>query len=213
MKIKFSSVIPAPIPEKDIFNSEIWSRDILFESPNKYLIFAESGKGKTTFINIIFGLRKDYSGNVFIDSENIRNLNLDKFAEIRKSQLSIVPQGLMLFNELSLINNIRIKNNITKHYSESKILEMIDLLGLTGLENRLASKLSFGQRQRVAIIRALCQNFSFILLDEAFSHLDDFNVKKAWTLILEEATKQNAGIILTSLKNKFIDNSLIKIKV
>jgi len=59
MEIRFSKIIPIPIPESNIANSEIWNRDLLFEQNNKYLIYADSGKGKTTFVNIIFGLRKD----------------------------------------------------------------------------------------------------------------------------------------------------------
>jgi ABC-type multidrug transport system ATPase subunit len=72
--------------------------------------------------------------------------------------------------------------------------------------------MSFGQRQRLAIVRALCQSFEYILLDEAFSHLDATNTKIAWELIKEEAGKQNAGIILTSL-NKEFDNEMNKIRV
>ncbi|MDD3741695.1 MAG: ATP-binding cassette domain-containing protein [Bacteroidales bacterium] len=212
MEIKFSEVIPAPIPEKDILQSEIWSRDLTFNDGKKYLIYADSGKGKTTFINIIFGLRKDYSGTVLINGQDIRNFNLNNLSELHKNALSIVPQGLFLFPELTMIENIIIKNRLQNHFSASRINEMIETLGLKGFENRKAGKMSFGQRQRVAIIRALCQNFDFILLDEAFSHLDNKNTKIAWELINEEADKQNAGIILTSLHEDF-ENELIKLRV
>ena len=212
MEIKFSEVIPAPIPEKDILQSEIWSRDLTFIDGKRYLIYADSGKGKTTFINIIFGLRKDYSGTVLINGQDIRNFNLNNLSELHKNALSIVPQGLFLFPELTMIENIIIKNRLQNHFSASRINEMIETLGLKGFENRKAGKMSFGQRQRVAIIRALCQNFDFILLDEAFSHLDNKNTKIAWELINEEADKQNAGIILTSLHEDF-ENELIKLRV
>lgn len=212
MEIKFSDIIPAPIPDKDIKLSEIWSRDIVFNSGQKYLIYAESGKGKTTFINIIFGKRKDYNGNAFINDQNIKDIKDTEFSNIRRSKISIVPQGLNLFPDLSLIENIQIKNRISNYKTEAEIQEMIDLLELSGMENRKAGKMSFGQRQRTAIIRALCQNFEFILLDEAFSHLDNRNTKIAWQLITSEADKKHASVISTSLTSEF-DNNITKIMV
>jgi len=212
MEIKFSGVIPAPIPEKDILQSEIWGRDITFSGTDKTLIYADSGKGKTTFINIIYGSRKDFSGDVLIDGVNIKNFSLNQLSDLHKSRLSIVPQGLLLFPELTMIENINIKNRLQNHLSQSRIAEMTETLGLTGFENRKAGRMSFGQRQRVAIIRALCQSFEVILLDEAFSHLDTTNTNIAWELIMDEAEKQKAGIILTSLKQDF-ESGLNKLRV
>lgn len=212
MEIKFSGVIPAPIPEKDILQSEIWGRDITFPGTDKTLIYADSGKGKTTFINIIYGSRKDFSGDVLIDGVNIKNFSLNQLSDLHKSRLSIVPQGLLLFPELTMIENINIKNRLQNHLSQSRIAEMTETLGLTGFENRKAGRMSFGQRQRVAIIRALCQRFEFILLDEAFSHLDTTNTNIAWELIKDEAERQKAGIILTSLKQDF-ESGLNKLRV
>jgi ABC-type lipoprotein export system ATPase subunit len=212
MEIKFSGVIPAPIPEKDILQSEIWGRDITFLPGQKTLIYADSGKGKTTFVNIIFGIRHDYIGEVLINGKNLKSLNLNDFSVLHKSSLSIVPQGLLLFPELTMMENIQIKNRIQNFQRENRISEMIEILGLSGFEKRKAGRMSFGQRQRLAIVRALCQSFEYILLDEAFSHLDATNTKIAWELIKEEAGKQNAGIILTSL-NKEFDNEMNKIRV
>ncbi|MCK9499868.1 MAG: ATP-binding cassette domain-containing protein [Bacteroidales bacterium] len=212
MEIKFSTIVPIPIPEDIISDSEIWNRDLVFEQNQKYLIYADSGKGKTTFVNIIFGLRKDYTGNVFINNENISKFSIQQFSELRKSQLSIVPQGLQLFSELSLLENINIKNRIQNYKTEKQISEMINKLGLSGFENKKTAKMSFGQRQRIAIIRALCQSFDYILLDEPFSHLDAKNTELAWDLIKSEAEQQKASIIVTSLKNDF-EKDIIKLRV
>ena len=89
---------------------------------------------------------------------------------------------------------------------------MLELLGLKNFENRKVEKLSFGQKQRISIIRALCQSFEFILLDEPFSHLDENNSRIAWDLIKDEAEKQRAGVVITSLRNSFED-SLVKLKI
>jgi putative ABC transport system ATP-binding protein len=72
MQIKFNKVLPFPIPQRDIENSEVWGEEgVIFEPNKKYLIAAESGKGKTTFISIIYGIRKDYSGDCLIESKNV----------------------------------------------------------------------------------------------------------------------------------------------
>lgn len=212
MEIRFSNIIPAPIPEKDIKQSEIWGRDIILNSNDKFLIYADSGKGKTTFINIIFGTRKDYTGDLFINDSNIKDFSQKDISILRKEKVSIVPQGLQLFPDLDIIENIQIKNRIQDFKTQEEIFSLIETLGLKGLENRKAAKLSFGQRQRVAVIRALCQSFEFILLDEAFSHLDATNSGIVFDLICKEAESQNAGIILTSLSNEF-EEGLIKYKV
>ncbi|MDY0140570.1 MAG: ATP-binding cassette domain-containing protein [Bacteroidales bacterium] len=212
MEIRFSDIIPVPIPEKDIKQSEVWNRDICFNAAEMILIYADSGKGKTTLVNIIFGNRKDYSGDVFIDGTNVSQMKYDDISVLRRNKLSIVPQGIALFDELSMIENIRIKNRIFNFKTETEISQMIKLLGLEGFENRKAAKMSFGQKQRVSIIRALCQPFEFILLDEAFSHLDVGNTEIALNLIKSEANKQNAGILLTSLSSDFNDE-LIKYRV
>lgn len=212
MEIKFSGVIPAPIPEKDILQSEIWGRDITFNAGENTLIYADSGKGKTTFVNIIFGNRKDFTGDLYINGKNSKNLSLNDYSALHKNMLSIVPQGLLLFPELTAIENINIKNRIQNYQTAERISEMMEILGISGFENRKAGRLSFGQRQRVAIVRALCQSFEYILLDEAFSHLDSTNTLIAWDLIKEEAGKQNAGIILTSL-NKEFEKEMKKLRV
>ena len=73
-------------------------------------------------------------------------------------------------------------------------------LGIQNKLNQQAQICSYGEKQRIAVVRALQQPFNFILLDEPFSHLDDNNRKKAMQLIEEEATQRNAAIILADLK-------------
>jgi ABC-type lipoprotein export system ATPase subunit len=212
MIIDFQGLIPFPLKETNIEASEVWERDISFNSGNTYLVSAESGKGKTTLLHCIYGLRKDYEGEVLIDSEPISALSQNELLKLRKNNISIVPQGLFLFDELSYYENIKLKNRLTNFKTENEIEEMSAKLGMQKFYKQKAKTLSYGQKQRTAIVRALCQSFDFILLDEPFSHLDEKNVELGWNLIKEEAAKQNAGIILTSLGNTYninFDNTLI----
>jgi ABC-type lipoprotein export system ATPase subunit len=199
MKIELRQIIPSPLVELPAEDSQVWRRDVVFEAGRDYLISAASGKGKTSLVSILFGLRKDYSGQVYINNEDIRTYQQQKWTTLRRHTLALVPQGLCLFSHLSGLENIRIKNRLTNHFSESKIQDYLKICGLAEHKHKPAGILSYGQKQRIAIIRALCQPFEFIFLDEAFSHLDKANADIAGNLIKTEAAKHGAGILLTSL--------------
>ena len=112
-------------------------------------------------------------------------------------------QDLKLFPKLSLIDNLRLKNNLTNHKTENELLAWIELVSLSHKKDSLVGSISLGQRQRVAILRALCQPFDYLLLDEPFSHLDEENIKIVTTLIDKELKTQNAGLIMTSLGSNY----------
>lgn len=197
--IKLHQILPHPLKEFGIEESEIWKNDIRFEKGKNYQIIAHSGVGKSTLINLIYGDRKDYDGELFFDNLNAKSFAESDWNKIRKTQLSYVFQGLHLFEELTLLENIQLKNGLTNHATLEEIKHWIEQVGLTQHLHQKSVHLSYGQRQRIAVIRAFCQPFDFILLDEPFSHLDQENQSILMNLIEEEARKKNAGIILTSL--------------
>lgn len=199
MQIKISQLFPHPLKEFGFEQSEIWKNDYTFSNENIYQIIAHSGVGKSTLINILYGGRKDYDGQVLFNNQNIASFTLKDWTKIRREKLAYVFQGLHLFEELTLMENIQLKNVLTQHQSENQIIEWIDKVGLKSHLHQKAVHLSYGQRQRIAVIRALCQPFDFLLLDEPFSHLDEVNQQILIELVTEEAKKNNAGIIFTSL--------------
>jgi ABC-type lipoprotein export system ATPase subunit len=200
MTIGFDKVIPLPMLEQDTSGSVIWeAENINFETGKRYLVQAASGKGKTSLLSIIFGLRKDYRGEVYIDGSDIRNFNGKTWSRLRKQQLSFIFQGLELFDDLTGLENIQLKNAITRFRTASEINAMAERLGIAPFLDRKAGILSFGQQQRVAIIRSLCQPFHMLLADECFSHIDRQNRLAAFHLITEECERQGAGLIMTSL--------------
>ncbi len=200
MTIRLEKMIPLPLLEQQRNGSGIWEADaVLFEKGKSYLIEAPSGKGKTSLLSIIYGIRKDYRGAVFLNDRNILELTGKAWSEIRKAKLSFIFQGLELFDELTAYDNIHLKNSITREKSSTEIRTMAERIGIAEFLSKPAGILSFGQQQRVAIIRALCQPFEFLLADECFSHMDAGNSHIALDLIREECNKRGAGIILTSL--------------
>lgn len=197
--IRIQHLLPEPLKEIDVSTSQIWNSDLTFETPEFTKVQAPSGKGKSTFINILFGNRTDYSGEAFINNENVKKFSLNDWAKLRREKLSVVFQDLRLLPEFTGMENILLKASLIKYYDEQQITAMAELLGVKKLLNKKAGLMSYGERQRFAIIRALVQPFEILLLDEPFSHLDTNNIAKASQLIVDECRKRNAGLILCGL--------------
>ena len=188
----------------DAFNAEsIWRKEFTLESNHSYLISSDSGKGKSTLLSYIYGLRADYSGSISIDEENQKNTSIEDWSKLRTNKLSYLLQDLRLFNHLSVWDNLTLKNKLTNHKSDAQIEEMLDEFGLLSKKHQLAGKLSLGQQQRVALIRCLLQPFEFLLLDEPFSNIDDTNIEIAKRLIEKECKANNAGYILATLGHDY----------
>jgi len=202
MTIRLEYLIPLPLLGQQRDKSEIWeSKRVVFDPGENYLVGAPSGRGKTSLLSIIYGLRKDYRGKVLIDETDILTFSEREWSIIRKNKLSFIFQGLELFDELSAINNIRLKNSITRYKKETEIEDMASRLGMENFLLQKTGTLSFGQQQRVAILRALCQPFEYLLADECFSHMDQENSRLAFELIEEECKSRGAGLILSSLNS------------
>lgn len=198
-----------PIPLSDQLNqSDVWAGHCQLAASKRYFVEAPSGRGKTTFQHILYGLRKDYTGTVCLqalDQEwQLRDLTLDQWALIRQKELSVVFQDLRLFLNHSAWDNIQLKNQLTNHQTDARIREMAKQLDVEGLLEKKCGQMSYGQRQRIAIIRALCQPFRFLIMDEPFAHLDSANVARCCTLIQEECSKQGAGFAVASLEERYL---------
>jgi ABC-type lipoprotein export system ATPase subunit len=197
--IKLNTVKPHIFSEPEVAGSEIWLKNVCFEKGKTYLIFSESGKGKSSLFDFIYCRRSDYAGEILLGEKNAKRLNAAQKKELRSHHISFVFQGFRLFPELTAMENVDIKNRLTNHKTKKQITQMFEQTGIPEKIHTPLSLLSFGQQQRVSIIRALCQPFDFLLLDEAFSHLDETNYTAACRLIEEEAGKQNAALLVASL--------------
>jgi ABC-type lipoprotein export system ATPase subunit len=202
MNLTLDHVTPAPLAGVS-FSSEIWNTSISFEKGKSYKIFAPSGKGKSTFIHILYGLRKDFTGKATIGSSSVNSLSNDQWAKLRATNISIVFQDLRLFQELTARENIEVKTCLLKEDKEDQIQRFSETLGVKHLLEKKIKILSYGERQRIAIIRSLMQPFEWLLLDEPFGHLDEANIIKACALIESECKTRGAGILVTSLGSDY----------
>lgn len=206
-------MLPNVFVGEDMPHSEVWRTEITFRRGRHYLIEAPSGGGKSSLMAYIYGARTDYQGRLLFNDRPVSGFSISRWQQVRRTGLAYLPQELDLFPELSCIDNIRLKNELTGYVSDAKIDEWLERLGIAFRRDYPAGKMSIGQQQRLAIIRALCMPFDFILLDEPVSHLDAANNMIAAEIISEEAARRGAGIISTSVGNPLLLHSAENIRL
>jgi len=199
MKIEFLNVLPKPLAEINHSKESLWNSNVLFNSGKRILLNASSGKGKTTFVHTLTGLRTDFSGQLLINNKNTKSFTTDEWVELRQRKIAVVYQDLQLFHQLTVEENLKLKAELTGSFDFRDALDKIEFLGLKEKWNQKCGILSMGQQQRVAIVRALIQPFNFLVMDEPFSHLDQSNSNLCMQLIDKRCQDLNAGFILTTL--------------
>lgn len=197
--IRFSHVVPRVFAEQGKMCSEVWQSELRFERGQRYLVEANSGRGKTTFCSYLQGYRNDYAGEIYFDETNIRQFSTSQWTTLRQRHISMLFQEMRLFGELTAMENVALKNQLTATVDDRQIAQWFEQLGLADKCKTPVAKLSQGQQQRVALIRALSQPFDFLVVDEPISHLDDDNASQMANII-EEAIKSNgAALMVTSI--------------
>ncbi len=200
MQIELRKVTPDYIELEKRNTSQIWDQNVIINKGEHLHIVAPSGSGKTSLMHFIYGLRKDYSGAVFYGNTDIKNLSVENFSSFRRNKISIIFQDMRLFEDQTVRENIEIKRILDPYHKSEKITGMARRLGIENKLNQLVKTCSYGEQQRIAIIRSLMQPFDFLLLDEPYSHLDETNRKKAMELIYEECEERGAAMIFADLK-------------
>lgn len=201
MQIQLKNIIPIPLSDRaSLTTSKIWGKEIVFTTPQQVKIKAPSGTGKTTLIHSMYGLRNDYRGTISYNNVNINTISPTEIAAFRQHKISVIFQDLQLFTQLTALENIELKRILQKpYYEQAKIGIMAEQLGVSHILNNKLATCSYGERQRIAIIRALIQPFEILLMDEPFSHIDHANTQKAVALIGAECIQRKAGFILCDL--------------
>ncbi len=197
--ITLRNTLPEVFAQRTDIQSDVWLKEVVFEKEKTYLVEANSGTGKSSLCSYIFGYRKDYQGDIFFNNVNIHDLSILQWVEQRKGHLALMWQELRLFPELTAMENVLIKNKLTGYQKRTTIDDWFERLGIAEKRDALVGRMSFGQQQRVALIRSLCQPFDFIFVDEPISHLDDSNSRIMADMLMEEAHRQGAGVVATSI--------------
>lgn len=164
------------------------SRNVSFSIEEGKLIglLGPSGSGKTTILRMIAGLEQPDSGDIIIGGTKVNNIAAGKRG------IGFVFQNYALFRHMTVFDNVAFGLQVQKKdkkYIKSRVLELLELVGLKGFEKRYPHQLSGGQRQRVAFARALAPNPKLLLLDEPFAAIDA-KVRKELRSWLKEMVKK-----------------------
>ena len=165
------------------------------ENKKDLLITGPSGVGKTTLLSILCGLQKPTEGKVLYDDINLYNLVENKIDYFRGDKLGIVFQNFNLINAFTIKQNLELANT-TQGSEEKKLYDLLQRVGLADKSHIKVSKLSVGEKQRLAVARAFIGNPKWIFCDEPTSSLDDKNAEIISQFIKDESIRCKASLIL-----------------
>ncbi|HOZ53964.1 MAG TPA: ABC transporter ATP-binding protein [Bacilli bacterium] len=174
------------------------------------VILGPSGSGKSTLLNVLSGIDNEYTGKIYFNNDRIDLYNDEKHTKYRKDYLGFI------FQTYNLIPNLTVKENIEFGYQLSNnpfnVSEVIDLVGLSNMQNRFPYQLSGGQMQRVAIARALVKNPKVLFCDEPTGALDEKIGKKVLKVLQDINNKYKTTIIIVTHNPSIakIANTVIK---
>src|SRR5438477_714358 len=149
--------------------------DLHIEKGQVVAIVGPSGSGKSTLLNLIGGLDRPTSGDIFVDGENLRELSDDDLTRVRRDKIGFVFQFFNLLPTLNCLENVALPLHLRKwprKKIEERAKELLDLVQLSHRTEHLPDELSGGERQRVAIARALSVFPPILLADEPTGNLD-----------------------------------------
>ena len=167
------------------------------------VIQGTSGSGKSTLLNCIGGLDTVDQGSIVIDGKEIVGKNNHELSEYRRENLGFIFQFYNLVPNLTVRENIKVCEYLTDNPMD--IDELLEILGLTGHQNKFPSQLSGGQQQRCAIARALVKNPKLLLCDEPTGALDS-RTSKDILVLLEKINEKYGTTMLIVTHNNAIKN-------
>ena len=177
------------------------SIDLQIEAGEFVSIIGKSGSGKSTLLNMITGIDRPTSGEVFVNNTAVHGLNENRMARWRGLNLGVVFQFFQLLPTISVIENIMLPMDFCRTYPmrerEKRALELLEMVELADHAYKLPTALSGGQQQRVAIARALANDPPVVIADEPTGNLDSKTAEAVFALFNELVIKGKTIIIVT----------------
>ena len=172
--------------------------NVSFSLGDKGFVFivGKSGSGKTTLLSIIGGLDNLTAGDVEFNGNSFATFKERDFVDYRNSMIGYIFQDFHLIDELTIFENIKLALDLQRQNDDEGVKRILDKVGLSGYENRYPKELSGGEKQRIAIARALIKNPRIILADEPTGNLDSKTTAQIMTL-LKELSKETLVLIVS----------------
>lgn len=182
--------------------------DLALQDGQHGLLLGQSGSGKTTLLHLLGGLMRPAHGSVFIDGVDISRLPANQLDAFRGKHIGIVFQKSHFIKSVSARENLLLAQQFAGIQPDTyRAMELLKRLGLHYKEHSKPHRLSQGEQQRLAIARALINKPALILADEPSSALDDSNCAEVVALLKEQATQENANLLIVThdqrLKDRF----------
>jgi len=175
--------------------------DLHIEAGEFVSVIGKSGSGKSTLLNMITGIDRPTTGEVFVNETAVHELNENRMARWRGKNLGIVFQFFQLLPTISVVENIMLPMDFCRTYPmrerEKRALELLEMVELADHAYKLPTALSGGQQQRVAIARALANDPPIIIADEPTGNLDSKTAEAVFALF-NELVKQGKTIIIVT---------------
>ena len=190
------------------FNVDILKNiNLKLECGNIYILKGISGSGKTTLLNILTGLDKNYEGSCLINGQELKKLKNNELSNYQ-SNIGYVMQKSLLFKKLTILDNLKLIDD-----NETEIKALAKKFNVENILKKYPKQISGGERQRIALIRALLKDHSIIILDEPTSSLDHSNSLK-FVEYLEKIDYSNKIIIIATHKSIYdnIATSILNIR-
>ena len=163
-------------------------------------VMGPSGSGKSTMLHLIGCLDKPTSGKIFIDSIDVSKMNDDELANLRKEKIGFVFQFFNLYPTLTALENVELPMIIAekdKEFRKKRAIELLRMVGMEEFKDHLPSQLSGGQRQKVAIARALANDPPIILADEPTGNLDSKSGEEVMKIFKELNERGKTIVVVT----------------
>lgn len=198
-----NELLKVDIAEKRFGEQRLY-RDAVFvaHEGETIAITGESGSGKTTLLRILSGLDPHYEGVYRYRGEEVKKQKA--FRRI-KARAAFVFQSVDLIDHLTVMENILLPFSFRKgKVDEKELSSLLETLSLQGKEDRLAARLSLGEKQRVAIARAFLTRPEIVFADEPTGSLDDNNVEMVMSLLLGLCKTANATLVMVTHRKSLL---------
>lgn len=172
--------------------------DLSIAAGESLALLGESGSGKSTLLHLIAGLDALDAGEIVLGGVSLAGLSEAESARLRRERVGIVFQQFNLIPSLTVSDNLAFQARIAGRFDAAWFDELIDRLGLSGLEGRYPEQLSGGQQQRVAIGRALAVKPRLLLADEPTGNLDKATGDEVLALALDLVSRSGSAFLMAT---------------
>ncbi len=163
------------------------------------VITGNSGSGKTTLLSVLSGLDRPSSGTIRLADRDITELSEDELAPLRNELIGFVFQAFHLIPSLNALENVMFPAELKKDPAAGdKAARLLERVGLSMRRQHMVSELSGGEKQRVAICRALINDPPLVFADEPTGNLDSTNSREIMSLLLELQRERGATLVLAT---------------